>query len=115
MENKFQRILENLEEEETLMVGDQTFLNEMILDESTQCSILGTLTFFGKPDNVLNCSYDSPLKTSHQGNPVTLCDDYLYDFENIRNKAETPLLMQAVLNGAEQAGYMDGIIFLNYE
>ena len=40
---------------------------------------------------------------------------HLYDFENIRNKAETPLLMQAVLNGAEQAGYMDGIIFLNYE
>lgn len=40
---------------------------------------------------------------------------HLYNFENIRNKAETPLFMQAVLNGAEQAGYMDGIIFLNYE
>ena len=40
---------------------------------------------------------------------------HLYNFENIRNRTETPLLMQAVLNGAEQAGYMDGIIFLNYE
>ena len=46
MENKFERIIENLEEEETLTLGDQTFLNEMILDESMQCSILGTLTFF---------------------------------------------------------------------
>ena len=40
---------------------------------------------------------------------------HLYNFENIRNRTETPLLMQAVLNGAEQAGYTDGIIFLNYE
>ena len=39
----------------------------------------------------------------------------LYHFENIRSRTETPLLIQAVLNGAEQAGYMDGIIFLNYE
>jgi len=40
---------------------------------------------------------------------------HFYNFENIRNRNEIPLLMQAVLNGAEQAGYMDGIIFLNYE
>ena len=40
---------------------------------------------------------------------------HLYDFRNIRNRTEIPLLTQAVLNGAEQAGYMDGIIFLNYE
>jgi hypothetical protein len=40
---------------------------------------------------------------------------HLYNFENLRNRTETPLLMQAVLNGAEQAGYTDGIIFLNYE
>ena len=46
MKNKFERIIENLEEEEILTIGDQTFLNEMILDESIQCSILGTLTFF---------------------------------------------------------------------
>ena len=38
---------------------------------------------------------------------------HLYNFENIRDKTETPFLMQAVLNGAEQAGYIDGIIFLN--
>jgi len=36
MENKFERIIENLEEEETLTLGNQKFLNEMILDESTQ-------------------------------------------------------------------------------
>jgi len=46
MENKFERIIENLEEEETLTLGNQKFLNEMILDESTQCSMLGTITFF---------------------------------------------------------------------
>lgn len=40
---------------------------------------------------------------------------HLYNFENIRNRTEIPILMQAVLNRAEQADYMDGIIFLNYE
>ena len=39
MENKFEKILENLEEEETLTIGDQTFLNEIILDEALQCSV----------------------------------------------------------------------------
>jgi hypothetical protein len=39
---------------------------------------------------------------------------HLYNFENIQNRNEIPLIMQAVLNGAEQAGYTDGIIFLNY-
>ena len=46
MENKFEIIIKNLEGKESLTLGDQTFLNEMILDESIQCSILGTLTFF---------------------------------------------------------------------
>lgn len=46
MENKFERIIENLEKKETLTLGYQTFLNEMIFDESIQCSILGKLTFF---------------------------------------------------------------------
>lgn len=40
---------------------------------------------------------------------------HLYNFNNIRNNAEKPFLVQAVLNGAEQAGYTDGILFLNYE
>ena len=39
---------------------------------------------------------------------------HLYNFENIRNRNDIPLLIQAVLNGSEQAGYTDGIIFLNY-
>lgn len=46
MENKFERIIENIEEEETLTLGNQTFLNEIILDESIQCPILDTLSFF---------------------------------------------------------------------
>lgn len=40
---------------------------------------------------------------------------HLYNFKNIRNPDEIPGLMQAVLNGAEQAGYTDGVRFLNYE
>lgn len=40
---------------------------------------------------------------------------HLYNFENLRNRNEILFLMQAVLNRAEQVGYMDGIIFLNYE
>jgi len=40
---------------------------------------------------------------------------HLYNFKNIRNNAEIPFLVQAVLNGAEQAGYTDGIHFINYE
>ena len=48
--------------------------------------------------------------------PVSIAEViHLYNFENIRNKTEIPFLMQAVLNGAEQAGYTDGILFLNYE
>ena len=45
MENKFEIILENLKEEENLILGELTFLNEIIFDISIQCSILGTLTF----------------------------------------------------------------------
>jgi len=45
MKNKFERIIRNLEEGENLTLGEQTFLNEVILDEYIQCSILGTLTF----------------------------------------------------------------------
>ena len=37
----------------------------------------------------------------------------LYNFENIRNRTETTFLIQAAINGAEQRGYMDSIIFLN--
>nr|QUS63749.1 hypothetical protein [Haslea silbo] len=40
---------------------------------------------------------------------------HLYNFKKMRNNAEKPFLVQAVLNGAEQAGYTDGIRFLNYE
>lgn len=41
---------------------------------------------------------------------------HLYNFNKIRNRTETPVLMQAVLNGAGQAGYMNnGIMFLNYK
>ena len=40
---------------------------------------------------------------------------HFFNFDQIRNRAEVPFLMQAALNGAEQAGYTGGIIFLNYE
>ena len=39
---------------------------------------------------------------------------HLYNFEKIKNRAEVPTLIQVVINGVEQAGYRDGIIFLNY-
>jgi hypothetical protein len=40
---------------------------------------------------------------------------HVYNFDKIHNKTEIPLLIQAVLNGAEQMGYLDGIMFLNYD
>jgi len=40
---------------------------------------------------------------------------HLYNFKKIRNRTEVPVLMQAVLNGAEQVAYISGIMFLNYE
>ena len=40
---------------------------------------------------------------------------HLYDFKKIRNPDQKPSLVQAVLNGAENAGYQEGIAFLNYE
>ena len=45
MENKFKRIIENLEE--LLVLDDEIFSNELILDEHSQCSLLGTVTFSG--------------------------------------------------------------------
>jgi uncharacterized protein YjbI with pentapeptide repeats len=46
MQKKFEEIVENLEENEPLMIGDQTFLNQIIFDLCIPCSILGTVTFF---------------------------------------------------------------------
>jgi uncharacterized protein YjbI with pentapeptide repeats len=46
MEKKFEKIIENLEEGEKLVFGDQNFLNEVIFDEFLECSILGTVNFF---------------------------------------------------------------------
>ena len=46
MGNKLKTIIENIEEGEILMLGDQTFLNKIILDESLQYSVLGTIIFF---------------------------------------------------------------------
>ena len=40
---------------------------------------------------------------------------HLCNFENIRNRTEPSLLIQAVLDQVEQVGYIDGIIFLNHE
>ena len=40
---------------------------------------------------------------------------HVFNFKNIRDRTEIPLLLQAVLNGAEEAGYTDGMIFLNYQ
>jgi uncharacterized protein YjbI with pentapeptide repeats len=45
MGNEFEKIVENLEENESLTLGDQTFLNERIFDQSLQCSLFGALTF----------------------------------------------------------------------
>jgi len=52
------------------------------------------------------------------GSGETIFIDYkgMIDFGSLSDKKiEIPLLMQVVLNGAEQVGYMDSIIFLNYE
>ena len=46
MKNKLETIIENLEKGETLTIGDQTLLNEFVLDQSVQCSLLGKITFF---------------------------------------------------------------------
>lgn len=40
---------------------------------------------------------------------------HIYNFEDIRDRTEVPFLMQAVLNGSEQAGCTDDNFFLNYE
>lgn len=39
----------------------------------------------------------------------------VYDFKGMKNVDEIPSLMEAVVNGAEQAGYDEGIIFMNYK
>ena len=40
---------------------------------------------------------------------------HFFNFDQRRNRAEVPYLMQATLKGAAKAVYTGGIIFLNYE
>lgn len=51
-----------------------------------------------------------------EGGPLSMDEViHVYNFGKIRDRTEVPSLMQAVLNGAEQAGYTDGVLFINYE
>jgi hypothetical protein len=40
---------------------------------------------------------------------------HLVNFDKIKNPFEKPLLVSAVLKGAEDAGCSDNIIFINFE
>ena len=44
MKTKLEDILNNLEE--SLIIGDQTFIGEVILNYYMQCSVFGTITFY---------------------------------------------------------------------
>lgn len=82
--NKFEQTIENLQEGETLTIGDQTFLNEIIFDESLQCSLLGTLSFFEvdfqrvnfEGSTFINCTFkncrfrDTVLRKCEFWNPI---------------------------------------------
>jgi|JI9StandDraft_1071089.scaffolds.fasta_scaffold156162_2 uncharacterized protein YjbI with pentapeptide repeats len=49
-------ILNNLEKSEALIIGDQTFLNEVISIDYLQYSIFGTITFSGMEFKGVNFS-----------------------------------------------------------
>nr|WAK84822.1 hypothetical protein [Amicula sp. isolate GU52X-4 cfCalB7] len=65
MINKFEKIIENQSQMETLVIRDGTFSNEIIFEAFLQCSIFGTLTFheinFERVDftgsNFVNCKF----------------------------------------------------------
>lgn len=42
----FDSIIESLDESQPVVIGNQTFLNEIILDKFLQCSILAEISFF---------------------------------------------------------------------
>ena len=46
MSQKFKKVLQDSKKNDTIIIGEQTFSNEIILNESIQCSIFWTLTFF---------------------------------------------------------------------
>ena len=46
MENTFKTIINNLDQNEILMLGNQTFLNEIISNQHLRCSRLGKIIFF---------------------------------------------------------------------
>lgn len=46
MKNSFERLINNLEKLESLIIGERTFIDELVSDESIQCSLLGTISFF---------------------------------------------------------------------
>lgn len=84
---KWKRIMKDIEEEETLMLGDQTFLNEMTLDKFIQCSILVTLTFlevdFKKVDFTGNTFVNCGFKNCTLKNLILRnCEFWNTTFEN---------------------------------
>jgi len=54
MKNSFERLLNNLESGESLILGEQNFIDEIVSNELIHCSMVGTVSFcgvdFGKVD-----------------------------------------------------------------
>ena len=125
MEGQKQQLIENEIEEENILVevgsGETIFIDHKGMIDFGSLSDKGIdISGFPSHESVaFNMGKDSVDQKGKfigmdQG-PASMGEVvHLYNFENIRNRTETPLLMQAVLNGAKQVGYMDGIIFLNY-
>lgn len=82
MENKFKRIIEEL-----LVLDDEIFSNELILDEHLQCSLLGTVTFSGvyfkavdlADSTFVNCRFKN---CRFKGVMLQKCDFWNSTFEN---------------------------------
>lgn len=68
-----------------------------------------------RPDNP-KVNLDFVAERVGSGETIFINYKGMIDFGSLSDKKiEIPLLMQVVLNGAEQVVYMDSIIFLNYE
>lgn len=89
MKHDFEKLLDTLDSDKSLIIGEQTFVDEVVADESLQCSIVGTVNFYGVKfknvdwtgSTIVNCKFKNCIFID-----VTFrkCDFFGTTFENCK-------------------------------
>ena len=94
MSNKFEKVIDNLFDNEDLIIGDKTYSNETISDQYLQGSMLGTIKFYNINFNQVDFSVSAFINCCFKDcifNEVTFqkCEFWNPTFENCKiNKSD---------------------------